>query len=480
LEAAEFKHLVEKDRDGRLFETQDQYLRDMANEQHLNFNRAVMNMLLPQAMSFTNLKNFDEFCRRFILPDDKLNVADVVASYRNFKAYENDLQTLFDQQGRLETIRDLHRQHANATRDKIVARWLTAQLDHENMVAVVREQTERLAGQQAAFAKEEARIGELDTLITGRKSQIKSEEAALKEMPGGALYLDLQEQKKLHAADSSRLREVGNNVDSALRNRVQKARQWLKEVSQAPLAEPVATAALEAAIKRLESCANDQTEAALAEVAAEADQLKAALKRAIGPTERKLGEVRDQKGRLNDEVTMLANGQMPFPTIVLNALNQNLPAQGRTPPAQPLCKLCEVTDEDWRAAIEVAFNRKFAIVVSEANYPAALKIYQGLKAESPQESLIHPTKALRLARAVKPGSLAGKMQAEDPVVRAVISNLFGELICVQRSEDLAQHDFAIQKDGFMSRGAFVERRRHYGTPACSGGQRRSGDYRAGR
>ena len=107
LEAAEFKHLVEKDRDGRLFETQDQYLRDMANDQHLNFNRAVLSSLLPQAMSFTNLKSFDEFCRRFILPDDKLNVADVVASYRNFKAYENDLRALFDQQTRLETIRDL-------------------------------------------------------------------------------------------------------------------------------------------------------------------------------------------------------------------------------------------------------------------------------------------------------------------------------------------------------------------------------------
>ena len=461
LEAVEFKHLVEKTRDGRLFETQDQYLRDMANDQHLNFNRAVLNMLLPQAMSFTNLKSFDEFCRRFILPDDKLNVADVVASYRNFRAYENDLRTLFDQQVRLEAIRDLHRQHADATRDRIVARWLAARLDHENIVAVVREQTERLALQQAAFAKEEARIGELDKLVAGRKSQIKSEEAALKEMPGGALYLELKEQEKRHVADRRRLREVGSTVDSALRNLVQKARQWLQEVSQAPLVGPVPDAAMEAAIKRLESCAKDQTEAALAGVAAEADQLKAALKRAIGPTERKLGDIREQKGRLNDEVTLLANGQMPFPTLVLNALNQNLPAQGRTPAAQPLCKLCEVTDEDWRAAIEVAFSRKFAILVSEANYPAALKIYQGLKAESPQESLIHPTKALRLARPVKDGSLAGKMQAGDPVVRAVIGNLFGELICVQRSEEFARHDFAIQKDGFMSRGAFVERRRHY-------------------
>jgi hypothetical protein len=461
LESAEFKHLVEKSRDGRLFETQEQYLRDMANEQHLNFNRAVLTLLLPQAMSFTNLKSFDEFCRRFILPDDQLKVGDVVASYRNFKAYENDLRALFDQQTRLETIRDLHRDQSNAVRDQLVAQWLGAQLTHENAAATVTEQTRKLAVEKAAFANEETRIGELDKLIGQRKSQIKSEEAALKEMPGGALYLELQEQKKRLTAESNRLRDVGNTVDSALRNRVQKARLWLKEVSKAPLADPVDGSAVEAAIKKLETCTKDKTESALAGVAAEADLLKAALSRSVGPIERKLREIRDLKGRLSEQVTLLANGQMPFPTTVLNALNQNLPSQGRTPAAQPLCKLCEVVDEDWRAAVEVAFNRKFAIVVSEENYSAALKIYQGLKAESPQESLIHPAKALRLARTIKPGSLGVKMQAEHPVARAVISNLFGDLICVENNEELSQHDFSIQKDGFMSRGAFVERRRHY-------------------
>ncbi len=461
LDPVAFKHLVEKTRDGRLFETQDQYLRDMANDQHLNFNRAVLSSLLPQAMSFTNLKSFDEFCRRFILPDDKLNVADVVASYRNFKAYENDLRALFDQKTRLETIRDLHRDHTAAARDRVVARWLAAQLAHEHASANVREQTGKLQAQQAAFAKEAARIVELDGFIGERRSLIKSEEAALKALPGGELFLHLQEEKKRLASESSRLRDIGNTVDSALRNRVLKAREWLKEVKTAPLAEPIDTASMEAAIKKLEGCAKDQTEPALAAVAQEADAMKAALRRAVNPTETKLRGIRDRKGSLRDEVTLLANGQLPFPTTVLNALTQNLPAEGKAPPALPLCKLCEVTDEDWRAAIEVAFNRKFAIVVSESNYPAALSVYQALKSDSPQESLIHPGKALRLARPVKPGSLAEKLRAENPVARAIISSLFGDLICVERSADLASHDFAIQKDGFMTRGAFVERRRHY-------------------
>lgn len=461
LEAAEFKHLVEKTRDGRLFETQEQYLRDMANEQHLNFNRAVLNSLLPQAMSFTNLKSFDEFCRRFILPDDKLNVADVVASYRNFKAYENDLRALSDQQTRLEAIRDSHQSHADAIRDRTVARWLASELAYEHAAASVREQEQELQSQEAAFATEAARIGELDRLIEEHKSRIKSEEAALRALPGGDLYLELQEQKKRLSNEAKRLREVGTTLDSALRNRVQKALQWLREVKSAPLAEPVDTSSLQIVIKQLEGCEKKKTEQALAGLAEKTEELKSALSRAVGPTDRKLRDIRDQKGRLRDEVTLLKAGQLPFPTTVLNALNQSLPSAGRTPPALPLCKLCEVTDEDWRAAIEVAFSRKFAIVVSEPNYPAALKIYQSLKEESPQESLVHPAKALRLARPIKPGSLAEKLQSEHPIARAIIANLFGELMCVERNEDLSTHDFAIKKDGFMTRGAFLERRRHY-------------------
>jgi len=60
-------------------------------------------------------------------------------------------------------------------------------------------------------------------------------------------------------------------------------------------------------------------------------------------------------------------------------------------------------------ADEVAFTRKFAIVVSETNYSAALQIYQALKSDSPPESLVNPVKALRLERSVKPGSLAEKL-----------------------------------------------------------------------
>jgi len=68
---------------GRLFSTSREYLRDMANPSHLNFNKEVLERLLPSAMSFTNLKSFDDFCRQFVLPAESVPVEDVTSSFRN-------------------------------------------------------------------------------------------------------------------------------------------------------------------------------------------------------------------------------------------------------------------------------------------------------------------------------------------------------------------------------------------------------------
>ena len=141
-------------------------------------------------------------------------------------------------------------------------------------------------------------------------------------------------------------------------------------------------------------------------VAEAAEQVNVALNLAIAPTRKILDELRPKLGKLREEIDALKLGHLPFPTLLLQSLNEALPMDGRQPAAQPLCKLSELTDEKWRAAVEVAFTRKFAVVVSEANYDKALKIYHGLKNDTPQESLIHPVKALRLAKLPKPCSLA--------------------------------------------------------------------------
>jgi Putative exonuclease SbcCD, C subunit len=298
-------------------------------------------------------------------------------------------------------------------------------------------------------------------LITNRKSDIEQLKNLIRTTPGGETYLFIKERNRNLVVEIEGLRAVGTRVDEALRNRVRKARQWSHEILNAPLPEKIDVNGLSVAIKQLEACDATESEASLKVVSEAAEQLKGTLLRSVSPIRQSLDELRPRLGKLREEIEALKLGHLPFPTLLLEALNNALPRDGRKPAAQPLCKLCELADERWRAAAEVAFTRKFAIVVSESNYEQAVGIYHEMKSDSPQESLIHPGKALRLSKPVRPGSLAEKIRADHPVARAVVNQLFGELICVENRVDLAKHDYAILPDGFMTRGAFVERRRHY-------------------
>jgi hypothetical protein len=161
LEYASFKALVES-RQGRLYtEGLEAYLRDMAQPSHLNFDRTILRALLPSAMSFTFLKSFNEFARQFILPSDRLNVADVTASYRSFLAYERDLTELNDQFNRLDAIHATARRLDELKRDRVVTHFLEAQLRHEHAAETLAADEKKLVELRKEFAAEESRLAEL-------------------------------------------------------------------------------------------------------------------------------------------------------------------------------------------------------------------------------------------------------------------------------------------------------------------------------
>lgn len=127
-----------------------------------------------------------------------------------------------------------------------------------------------------------------------------------------------------------------------------------------------------------------------------------------------------------------------------------------------------MNDEEWRPAIELAFTRKFAAVVSPVDHPEALAIYKSFSQDSPNESLVDPERALARQTRVLENSLATKIDCADPVARAVVEELFGSVVCAHSLEELRRHADAIMPDGFRLRGLFAERPRKYDGRPCIG------------
>ncbi|MBM3880835.1 MAG: hypothetical protein FJ387_14145 [Verrucomicrobia bacterium] len=467
LDYAAFKAFAEG-RGGRLYtEGIEAYLRDMAQPVHLNFERSVLRSLLPTAMSFTFLRSFNEFCRQFILPADRLDVTDVTASYRTFLSYERDLTQLNDQLVRLQAIRQSFAHWIELRRNRALARYLEAQLRHEHAHERLEEDEAQLAKLKAEYADEERRLKELEELIPALQRQMDGIKAAINETPEGRLYSELRSQHERLSRQIAQLSGIGATLEAALANRVRNARAWLKELRALPLdLEASSSTAVDRAIHGVESGGVTKAAETLGVLGEAAKRAAGEVNRSAALTLDRLAEIRQQLGQLRDEIGALRVGKLPFPTRLLDALNHHLPSPGADLPAQPLCQLCEVTDERWRPAIEVAFTRKFAIVVSPEHYDQAEAIYHALEAselgpEPGRESLINPAKALKLKKPVRTGSLAEKLKTEHPVAEATIRQLFGDLICVEQREELREHEHAILPDGFMVRGAWVERARFY-------------------
>jgi uncharacterized protein YPO0396 len=467
LDYSAFKALAES-REGRLYtEGLDAYLRDMAQPTHLNFDRAVLRALLPTAMSFTFLKSFNDFARNFILPADKLDVSDVTASYRTFLGYERDLNNLNDQFEKLKAIRDTFTRLTDLRRDRVLARYLEAQLRHEHAAEQLQADEERLAKLKAENAGEEKRLAELVELLERGRAESKKIDALIGETPEGQLYKFIKGRNSELTHQISSLSGIGKSLDDALANRLRNARSWAKELRALPIElEAASVNAVERAIQAVADKGVGKAGETLPALNTAAQNAAAAASRAAGQTIKRLGEIRQNLGQLRDEIAALKIGKLPFPTRLLDALNNSLLARGADLPARHLRELCEVTDERWRPAIEVAFARKFAVVVAVEHYEQAEQIYHSLKpselgGEASRESLVNPTKALQRRKPVRPGSLAEKLKTSQPVAEAIISEVFGNLMCVERREALRDHDFAILPDGFMARGAFVERSRFY-------------------
>ena len=242
--------------------------------------------------------------------------------------------------------------------------------------------------------------------------QLDGIKTAIHESPEGRLYSELRSQNERLARQVAQLSEIGATLEQALAARARSARAWVTGFRTLPRElAAVAPGAVERAINAVESGGISRAAETLRWLGEAAQGAAADVSRTAAPTQKRLSEIRQQFGQLREEIGALQVGKLPFPTRLLDALNHLLPSRNSELPAQPLCKLCEVTDERWRPAIEVAFIRKFAIVVSEEQYGSAEQIYHELKAaelglETGRESLIHPGKALKLQKPVRPGSLA--------------------------------------------------------------------------
>jgi hypothetical protein len=463
-----FKQFIDS-KGGRLFSSTREYLRDMANPSHLNFNKEVLHRLLPSAMSFTNLKSFDDFCRQFVLPAEAVDVDAVITSFRDFQSYEKELADLKAQLERLQKIRTFSLELFEAERDRDVASYLNAEYGWKYSTQEVSSTKIRLEKLREDHSEDEQRFNELVGLIEESNSRREYLNTLLNESSEGRLFKRLTDDIVRLEEEIERLRSLANKIDGGLGKRMKIARAWMEQVAKAPVHPFVDTTQMNEKIRYLESCERSETANTLSLIADAANQLCIDLRSRFAKDQTELQRLRSEKAEIESQVDLLKKGISPSHQPLLSMLRESLPILPGEDPPRALRELCEVEDENWRAAAEVVFEEKFAVLISEEHYEQALEILRGLPesdlVKSGSQRLLHSGKILAEKSKRLKKSLAEIFRCAHPAVQACIDQLFGEMIRVSSVEEMEKHEFAILPNGiYKRRGAVVRPRPYDGTP----------------
>lgn len=455
-----FKRMIES-KGGRLFTSSREYLRDMANPTHLNFNKDVLQRLLPSAMSFTNLKSFDDFCRQFVLPAEAVPVEDVVSSFRDFQSYERELASLKAQLDRLTRIRDLADKLRDAERDHAVATYLAAELAHTHATAEVEQTHQRLERLKADNQTDDARLAELAELSNASKLKRETLVALLNESSEGRLYKKLGDDIAKLEVEIEQLRDRAHRLETGLGKRLKAARAWMEQVGKAPLHPSVDTTRLHNAITFLESCEREQTASSLSLLADAANETVKTIRGRFEPDREELRRLRSEKSDLQAQIDLLQRGVSPGPQPLLSALKSQLPLLPGQAPPRALREICEVNDEAWRVAAEVVFEEKFAVLIGSEHYEESAAILKKLPVSEvntagPQR-LIDIVAVQTLKPTAKKGSLAELLKTSDDDARSCIDSLFGDMIRVENPSHLDRHHSAVTPEGFYKRAGILIR-----------------------
>ena len=446
-----FRINVRRDFEGAVFNRATDYLDEMATPKHLHFDRPQMNKTMPKAIAFEPEENFEKFIRDFLLEKNPVDVKEVKQSLGAHREMQARLARLHDEAGFLRRISEKHGAYATALRR-------AALFGHAKRVLAREEAAEKLRVVEATLAREtEKHVNDIAELksATAELEKVTAlyEEVRLEASrdTDSAKLAELEKQKRTLNHKIAQLREAKQNAATRLNERATHWGGWLRR------GESLGLEGLDKALQidsqhltALRSGATPEAMNALGTLAQRFNDIFLRTGELRRPLEEGIGSAEKKLQGLARELDSIGQEQTPGAFPLFNALKQRLDRAKRIP--EQVCRLVEVkpTEERWWTALEVFLGRnRFALVVDESDYPAALKILSNTPPGRDGEALINPKEARAMERPPKPNSLATKVEVADPVARAFINHLLGDVICVETIEDLDRVDAsrAITPDG---------------------------------
>ncbi|MDR2822515.1 MAG: AAA family ATPase [Acholeplasmatales bacterium] len=403
--------------------------------------------MLPKALAFKPL-DLQKFFSDFLLDNSVLNVESLRNNVETLKSLEVQIAIDKDKLKSLDEIAELYNRYKDNKNQKITS-------------GIVYDMT--LSEQKEVFLKEnQEKIASFDTQLDQfkvRKSQIESDifnaTTVLQELEIARKTNDLGATISKYEEDYRKKKEellISEEIIANLKDDVKEEYNIIKELSNYHN-----VLAFKEFIKFYDTntyYSSQELGEMLRLVSTEIEALKGSLaitENTDNETNLKITkELRDLENRRNMAAINKTSYSPQIESMISFMKDSLKDFTGREVQVKPFCELLEVNDEKWRNALEGYLgSQRFDLFIEPELYDEALKIFNN--SDFYGTGIVN-TKRIREAQDYKTNSLASKLDTNDIYARSYANYLIGNVICVEKLEDLDKYNRSIMPTGLNYSG----------------------------
>lgn len=429
---------------------------DQKNAAQDRFKRRLGNLddkffdIIPKSLAFKPMDNVKEFINKFVLSEERVDVASLRENIETLSELENILDRSRRQQGALERILDRYDEIEEKDRSILVNDILlkianrdAVHLDVENLEKKIRMKSQSVESNRGFLEEMGRQIRDLENQILAISVDIEATHSNALLQQARSRIEKLEGEIRQKKEDEKKLQEQVRFLMNYLRD--------LERLDYKPVKRTQAEQIGEAADQEEKAKTVEKLEAFAAKEQNEIQKTWAIL---TADMDRISGEIDDCQERLKK----LEKRVLPYPEYaqrLKEMVEKEFVRKGISSPVYFLSELLEITDGKWSSAIEGYLNtQKFYLVVEPEYYHAALEVYDKNRKNIHTAGIINSRK-LPTEQEAAPDSLAYVVKSDNRYARAYVNYILGRVKRCNNVHELEQHSIAMTPECMLYQGYVV-------------------------
>lgn len=403
--------------------------------------------LIPKALAFKPIDDIKDFVYSYVLDEKEVNIEVLRENVRSYQDLKQTLDNVKKRMVKLEQIDKFHNDVTDCMKKDSMYEFYLSQAEVDISKKVVQRLEEEIKSEEYRGSEVQK---DLDAVFAEKEQKLQMETNLRLELKQNKEYIALEEQEK----ERMRLKEEEKQALLERKELQDSIKKALDEVYQL------------LKVKDVDPCVQQYSDF-LGNINTISDivQVKEVTEKVIkykgemhGRVQQKIAKVqirqeklKTEKQELDREIEGLERKKLSYPSAVnrvLDAVREEFARIGRKPEPYVLCETLEITDENWRNAVEGYLNtQRFYILVEPENFDIALGIYDKLRREKKAYGVgLINTQKMEEYDAAPQGTLAAIVTSKNKYAKRFINMVLGKVQMCERYSDLKKYHTSITKE----------------------------------